>query len=69
MSSPSASPRVATAAADRKEVRQLINQLDVLAELARHIRLGRYTEEQLRLLNGYYPRGEPTPGEWIKIVK
>lgn len=28
-----------------------------------------YAEEQLRLLNDYYPAGEPQPGEWIKIVK
>lgn len=28
-----------------------------------------YPEEQLRILNGYYPRGEPKPGEWIKIVR
>lgn len=44
------------------------NSKTTFALLARHIKLGRYTEEQLRLLNGYYPRGEPKPGEWIKIV-
>ena len=37
--------------------------------LANYVKLGKYGEQQLRLLNGYYPRGEPKPGEWIKIVK
>jgi len=36
--------------------------------LAQHIKLGKYSEQQLRLLNGYYPQGEPNPGDWIKIV-
>ena len=27
-----------------------------------------YPEETLRLLNGYYPIGNPQPGEWIKIL-
>jgi predicted Zn-dependent protease len=27
-----------------------------------------YPEETLRLLNGYYPIGDPEPGEWIKIL-
>ncbi len=26
-------------------------------------------EEQLRLINGYYPRGEPRTGDWIKIIR
>jgi len=26
-------------------------------------------EAQLRLMNGYYPRGEPRVGDWIKIVR
>jgi predicted Zn-dependent protease len=26
-------------------------------------------ENQLRLLNGHYPRGEPRAGDWIKVVK
>lgn len=45
------------------------NENTTFAQLARHVRLGRYTEQYLRLINGYYPRGEPQPGEWIKIVK
>jgi len=39
------------------------------AALASHLRLGAYGEEMLRLINGYYPRGEPAPGEWIKIIR
>jgi len=38
------------------------------ARLARGIRI-RDAENQLRLMNGYYPSGEPSPGEWIKIIK
>ena len=45
------------------------NEHTTFAQLAKQTRLGRYTEEQLRLINGYYPRGEPQPGEWIKIIK
>ncbi|MGH1370519.1 MAG: M48 family metalloprotease [Cellvibrionaceae bacterium] len=45
------------------------NERTTFALLAKHVNLGKYTEDQLRLLNGYYPRGEPKPGEWIKIVK
>jgi predicted Zn-dependent protease len=26
-------------------------------------------EAQLRLLNGFYPRGEPRTGDWIKVVR
>lgn len=37
--------------------------------LSDYARLGHYGPDQLRLLNGDYPRGEPTPGEWIKIVE
>ena len=45
------------------------NEKTTFASLARHMDIGDYAEEQLRLLNGYYPRGEPKPGEWIKIVQ
>jgi len=45
------------------------NERTTFAALAKHVKIGRYSEEQLRLLNGYYPRGEPKPGEWIKIVQ
>lgn len=39
------------------------------AELARISPVGNYPEETLRLINGYYPRGTPKPGDWIKIVE
>ncbi len=26
-------------------------------------------EAQLRLLNGFYPRGEPRTGDWIKVIR
>ena len=38
------------------------------ASLARRSPLEDHVEEKLRLLNGDYPRGEPKPGEWIKVV-
>jgi predicted Zn-dependent protease len=37
--------------------------------LARISPVGQYPEETLRLLNGYYPIGNPQPGDWIKIVE
>lgn len=37
--------------------------------LASESPLPKYAEEQIRLVNGYYPRGEPEPGEWIKIFR
>lgn len=39
------------------------------ARLAQYLKLGQFGEEDLRVINGYYPRGEPKPGEWIKIIK
>jgi predicted Zn-dependent protease len=45
------------------------NDSTTFSRLAQHVKLGKYSEEQLRLLNGYYPRGEPETGEWIKIVQ
>ncbi|MCK9564034.1 MAG: hypothetical protein M0R02_15080, partial [Bacteroidales bacterium] len=39
------------------------------AQLAEHLKLGPYGEQELRLINGYYPRGEPQNGEWIKIIR
>ena len=38
-------------------------------ELARISPVGNYPEETLRLLNGYYPTGNPEVGSWIKIVE
>jgi len=37
-------------------------------QLARYSPLEEYAVQQLRLLNGYYPNGEPKAGEWIKVV-
>lgn len=42
---------------------------ETFASLAANRAIGRYTEEQLRLINGYYPSGEAEPGTWIKMVK
>lgn len=38
-------------------------------KLAKYLKLGKYGEDELRLINGYYPVGEPDPGEWIKIIR
>ncbi|MFD1215166.1 M48 family metalloprotease [Microbulbifer celer] len=55
---------------DIKRVRYVqANEKTTFSSLARHMEIGEYAEEQLRLLNGYFPRGEPEPGEWIKIVQ
>ncbi len=45
------------------------NSETTFARLAQHLKLGKYGEDELRLINGYYPRGEPVAGEWIKIVQ
>ena len=42
---------------------------DTFASLARRSDLANHAEEQLRLLNGMYPDGEPTPGQLVKIVQ
>jgi len=39
------------------------------ARLAKHLGLGRYGVDHLRLINGDYPSGEPTVGQWIKIIR
>ncbi len=38
------------------------------ASLAKQVRI-RDAENQLRLLNGQYPRGEPRAGDWIKVIR
>ncbi|WP_439133973.1 M48 family metalloprotease [Pseudomaricurvus sp.] len=45
------------------------NDQTTFKRLAEVVPLGKFAEDQLRLLNGYYPRGEPSPGEWIKIIQ
>ena len=42
---------------------------DTFAKLAKNSPLSSHPEEQLRLLNGMYPDGEPVPGKPIKIVE
>ncbi len=37
--------------------------------LAEALKLSESETEDLRLINGYWPSGEPQPGEWIKIIK
>ena len=37
--------------------------------LAQALKLNKKDAEDLRLINGYYPAGEPKPGEWIKIFR
>ena len=37
------------------------------AALGQQLKLNQYETDELRLINGYYPSGEPKPGEWIKI--
>ena len=42
---------------------------DTFASLAAQSGFSHHAEEQLRLLNGVYPDGEPSPGQWIKTVR
>ena len=37
--------------------------------LGEELKLNEFELQELRLINGYYPSGEPKPGEWIKIFK
>jgi predicted Zn-dependent protease len=39
------------------------------AALGEYLKLDEFEVQDLRLINGYYPTGEPKPGEWIKIFK
>ena len=42
---------------------------DTFAVLAERIAPGKNQENYLRLLNGYFPKGEPEPGTWVKLFK
>lgn len=42
---------------------------ETFATLAQDRQLGKYTEPYLRVINGYYPKGEAEPGTYIKLVK
>ena len=53
-----------------KHLRYVIaNENTTYQALSDHGRLGTHGPDQLRLLNGDYPRGEPQAGEWVKIVE
>lgn len=42
---------------------------DTIASLAGKSNLSKYAQEQIRLINGLYPDGEPKAGQMIKIIK
>ena len=39
------------------------------ADLAKGSPLGRHAEDQLRLINAHYPKGEPVPGQKFKVIE
>lgn len=39
------------------------------AIVAQNSKIANYPEETLRLLNGYYPSGNPKEGQWIKLIE
>lgn len=41
---------------------------ETFASLAKSRDLGKYTEDYLRVMNGYFPKGEPEPGTYVKII-
>ncbi|MCL6414958.1 M48 family metalloprotease [Aestuariirhabdus sp. Z084] len=41
---------------------------DNYARLAKRSPISQYAEQQLRLINDQYPTGQPSPGEWVKLV-
>ena len=61
--------------AERVQARPLAIKLimplagDTYAGLARHSPLGKEAESYLRLMNGDYPKGEPVPGQYLKVVE
>lgn len=45
-------------------------QGDTFAKLAKNsINAGPYAEQELRLINGMFPTGEPKPGQLIKVIR
>lgn len=42
---------------------------DSFASLAKRSGIPKYAEQKIRLLNGLFPKGEPRPGQLIKIVQ
>lgn len=65
----------AMTAADKELARPLRVRLhrvrtgDSYARLAAESPLGEQALERLRLLNGHWPAGEPSAGDWIKVVR
>jgi len=61
--------------AERKQAKPLVIKLvtaragDTYANLAQHSPLEKAAESYLRLINGSYPKGEPVPGQYVKIVE
>ena len=54
---------------DGKRVRWMqVPRGETMASLAATMKIPD-AENQLRLLNGFYPRGEPRTGDWIKIIR
>ena len=47
----------------------MANERTRIDALAKQLNIGAYAAQQIRLINGLYPGGEPKPGQWIKIVK
>ncbi|NND44361.1 MAG: M48 family metalloprotease [Xanthomonadales bacterium] len=45
------------------------NENTTFAALAEELGLNARELDDLRIVNGYYPAGEPRPGDWIKIFK
>lgn len=63
-------PAIAPPKGSSKRIRYVVANANTNYEaLAQHGRLGPDGADQLRLLNGDYPRGQPTPGEWVKLVE
>ena len=45
------------------------NSNTTYARLAQHMKLDKNSEQLLRLINGHYPRSEPEPGQWLKVIQ
>jgi predicted Zn-dependent protease len=40
-----------------------------IEDYAKDMPLEKFKQEELRLMNGLYPKGEPKPGDFIKVVQ
>ena len=61
-------PRERKAATPRRIEYIQVPRGATLSSLAAGIRIDD-AENQLRLINGFYPRGEPRTGDWIKVIR